>query len=163
MSNDLLSAAAQLKANDMAAKGYFAHVSPDGKTPWYWIDKVGYSYDYAGENLAVNFIDSADVSNAWMASPTHRANILNPVFKEVGTATAVGTYKGRNAIFVVQLFGTPTGKVTAVKPSIGNQTADVLAGATSPVLDAFISQMERLDWINPGEGAILEGINNINQ
>jgi uncharacterized protein YkwD len=103
----LLTEAAQLKANDMASKGYFAHVSPDGKTPWYWLDKVGYAYDYAGENLAVNFVNSPDISNAWMASPEHRANILNPVFKDIGIATAVGIYQGKSAIFVVQLFGDP--------------------------------------------------------
>src|SRR3989344_6651963 len=54
-----LAKAAQAKANDMAAQGYFAHVSPDGKTPWYWLDSVGYNYTYAGENPATNFTDSA--------------------------------------------------------------------------------------------------------
>ena len=61
-----------MKAQDMATLGYFAHVSPDGKTPWYWIEKVGYDYQYAGENLAINFSDSKDVTNAWMASPLHK-------------------------------------------------------------------------------------------
>ncbi len=51
----LLTEAAQLKANDMATNGYFAHASPAGKTPWYWLDQVGYDYQYAGENFAVNF------------------------------------------------------------------------------------------------------------
>ena len=60
--NDLLIKAAQLKAEDMATRGYFAHVSPDGKTPWYWHDAVGYKYTYAGENLAINFTDSSDVA-----------------------------------------------------------------------------------------------------
>ena len=49
----LLQAAAQEKANDMASKGYFAHTSPQGVTPWYWFENVGYNFDYAGENLAV--------------------------------------------------------------------------------------------------------------
>src|SRR3989344_4361887 len=47
----LLTKAAQMKAEDMAAKGDFAHVSPEGKTPWYWLDQMGYQYSYAGENL----------------------------------------------------------------------------------------------------------------
>src|SRR3989344_4628339 len=70
--NPLLQEAARLKANDMAAKSYFSHESPEGKTPWYWLEQAGYEYVYAGENLAVNFIDSEDVVVAWMNSPAHR-------------------------------------------------------------------------------------------
>ena len=105
--NSLLEQAALLKAQDMAAKGYFAHTSPDGAKPWAWLDKVGYSYLTAGENLAINFSDSADIENAWMASPGHRANILNNNFTEIGIAAAEGTYKGKEATFVVQFFGRP--------------------------------------------------------
>ena len=72
--NPTLVAAAQAKANDMAAKGYFAHIAPDGKDSWYWFAQQDYTFDYAGENLAVDFSDSGDVERAWMNSPTHRAN-----------------------------------------------------------------------------------------
>lgn len=109
----LLDAAAQAKANDMAAKGYFAHQSPDGREPWDFIAAAGYDYQYAGENLAVRFTESADVMNAWMASPTHRANIVKPQYTEVGIATAEGTYKGEPATFVVQYFGAPTAAFAA--------------------------------------------------
>jgi hypothetical protein len=105
--NPVLVAAAQAKANDMAEKGYFAHNSPDGTTPWYWFKNAGYAYAYAGENLAVDFSDSKDVARAWMNSPTHRANVLGQNFTEIGIATAVGTYKGHTATFVVQMFGRP--------------------------------------------------------
>ncbi|MDP3052014.1 MAG: CAP domain-containing protein [bacterium] len=105
--NPLLQKAAQLKAQDMVVKGYFSHNSPDGKTPWYWFDLAGYPFKYAGENLAINFQDSKEVSDAWLASPEHKANILNPKFTEIGIATAEGMYDGKKAIFVVQLFGTP--------------------------------------------------------
>jgi hypothetical protein len=103
----LLQAAAQEKANDMATKGYFAHTSPQGLTPWYWFENVGYSFDYAGENLAVNFTDSQDVTNAWMNSPEHRANILSGDFTQIGIATAQGIYNGQSATYVVEEFGTP--------------------------------------------------------
>ena len=106
-SNDLLIEAAQLKANDMAEKGYFAHNSPDGSKPWYWLDQAGYQYKNAGENLAVNFTESEDVHNAWLRSPTHRANIFRNNFTEIGIATAEGYYKGQKATFVVQFFGEP--------------------------------------------------------
>ena len=102
----LLANAAQMKADDMAERGYFAHTCPDGLTPWHWFDEVGYNYHYAGENLAVNFREAHQVDEAWMNSPSHRDNIVNEKFEEIGIATATGEYKGREAIFVVQLFGT---------------------------------------------------------
>ena len=105
--NPVLVAAAQAKADDMATRGYFAHNSPDGLDSWHWFREAGYSFAYAGENLAVNFSDSANVERAWMESPTHRANILNEKFTEIGIATAVGEHKGKRAVFVVQMFGTP--------------------------------------------------------
>lgn len=111
--NTLLDAAAQAKANDMAKTGYFAHVGPDGKEPWAWVHESGYDYSFAGENLAVRFSDSADVVNAWMASPTHRANIVKPVYTEIGVGVAEGMYQGSPATFVVQYFGTPHSSVAA--------------------------------------------------
>lgn len=105
--NPVLEKAAQMKADDMAAKGYFSHNTPDGKTPWYWFEQAGYKYEYAGENLAVNFEDSDDIETAWMNSPKHFTNIMNNKFIEIGIATSTGIYKGREAIFVVQLFGKP--------------------------------------------------------
>jgi len=105
--NPLLVQAAELKAQDMAAKSYFSHQSPDGKTPWSWLEQAGYGYLYAGENLAVNFADSQDIEQAWMDSASHRSNILNSHFTEIGVATAEGVYNGHKTIFVVQFFGRP--------------------------------------------------------
>lgn len=125
--NPLLQEAAREKANDMAEKGYFAHTSPEGKTPWYWFDRVGYSFVYAGENLAVNFSDSKDVINAWMDSPGHRANIMNQYFSEIGIGVAKGNYEGVEAEFVVQLFGRPVPAVaaTAVRPKISPKPSPI--------------------------------------
>lgn len=111
--NTVLEKAAQMKADDMAAKGYFAHKSPEGNTPWYWFEKAGYDFSYAGENLAVNFNDSIDVNKAWMNSPGHRENIMNGNFTEIGIATAEGMYQGKRTTFVVQLFGRPALQITA--------------------------------------------------
>lgn len=110
----LLEKASHLKAEDMAANGYFAHNSPAGLTPWYWFAKVGYDYQYAGENLAVNFTNSEDVSNGWMNSPTHRANIMSTDYKEIGISMSAGMYQNNNTIFVVQMFGTPVEVVKVV-------------------------------------------------
>jgi hypothetical protein len=103
----ILNEAAQMKANDMAKNGYFAHTSPDGKTPWYWLEQVGYNYQYAGENLAINFSDSKDVTDAWMASPAHRANIVKGNYTDIGTGVAAGTYQGQQTVFVVQDYANP--------------------------------------------------------
>ena len=113
ISDPLLTQAAQEKANDMAAKSYFAHVSPEGKTPWYWLDAVGYKYTYAGENLAIDFTDSTDVETAWMNSPEHHANIVKPQYTQIGIATAQGIYEGKETTFVVELFATLPATTTA--------------------------------------------------
>lgn len=121
--NALLSAAAQLKAQDMAAKSYFAHVSPEGLTPWHWFEQVNYKYVYAGENLAVNFFESADVARAWMNSPTHKANIVKPGYTEIGIGVASGIYQGHNTVFVAQLFGTPLVAPAPVAPAPTSEVA----------------------------------------
>lgn len=110
--NSVLDKAAQMKAEDMAKNGYFAHYSPTGVSPWHWFGEAGYRYVHAGENLAVHFSDSKEVVEAWMKSPTHRANIVNQTYREIGVGTARGTYEGYETVFVVQLFGTP-GQVAA--------------------------------------------------
>ncbi len=103
--NALLTKAAQTKADDMARQGYFSHVTPDGRLPWDFIRSTGYDYQYAGENLAVDFFDSASVATAWMNSPTHHANVINPHFTDIGFGIAQGVYEGRPSVFVVEFFG----------------------------------------------------------
>lgn len=111
--DSLLTRAAQLKAEDMAARGYFAHTSPDGVTPWHWFDLAGYNFSYAGENLAINYSDTIDVERAWMNSAEHRDNIVNADFHEVGVGVAEGMYEGKKAVFVAELFGTKADPVVA--------------------------------------------------
>ncbi len=119
----VLNEVATLKAQDMASKGYFAHISPDGKTPWYWFNQVGYKYEFAGENLAVDFTDSTDVALAWMNSPAHRANILKNQYTEMGTGVATGTYQGNPTVFVAQVFGSPVRQVVAVAVAVAKDVA----------------------------------------
>ena len=104
-SNSQLAAAAAAKAADMFQNQYFAHTSPQGKDPWYFINNAGYDFIYAGENLAIGYSDSAEVHSAWMNSPTHRANILNPNYREIGVAQVSGEYEGAQTTIVVQEFG----------------------------------------------------------
>jgi uncharacterized protein YkwD len=81
--NGQLNSSAQAKAQDMANKNYWAHVSPDGTQPWYFFDQAGYVYIRAGENLAYGFMSSQGAVDGWMNSPTHRANILGD-YQDVG-------------------------------------------------------------------------------
>lgn len=133
--NTTLAAAAQLKANDMAEKGYFSHVTPDGKQPWHWLQQAGYAYTYAGENLAVNFEDSKDVEDAWMNSPTHHANIVKRQYTEIGIATARGEYKGEEVTFVVQFFASPKVAVAAPAPTF---EAEEVVAAPAPSADVSV-------------------------
>ncbi len=91
----------------MSTKGYFAHTSPEGITPWYWFTQAGYHFVFAGENLAIDFTESQDVENAWLNSPAHRANILDSRFTEIGIAVKDGIYQGQPTTYVVQMFGKP--------------------------------------------------------
>jgi hypothetical protein len=130
----LLTEAAQDKANDMAAKGYFSHVSPSGQLPWYWFQQVGYNYEFAGENLAINFTDSSDVVTAWMNSPMHRANILKQQYTDIGIGIAEGMYQGSETTFVVQFFGTPEPATpTVTQPATPAAQAPVAAAKPAPV------------------------------
>jgi len=103
--NDELSLAARRKAEDMFAKNYWAHFGPNGEKPWDFIAAAGYSYTVAGENLAKNFSDSRQVVNAWMASSTHKDNILKASYREIGFAVVDGILQGEETTLVVQFFG----------------------------------------------------------
>lgn len=102
-----LTLAATMKAQDMSNREYFSHDSPLGVTPWHWFDEVDYSYVYAGENLAVHFLEAKAVVESWMKSPSHKDNILHEEYSEIGVGMAKGIYKGKETHYIVQFFGTP--------------------------------------------------------
>lgn len=97
--------AAEMKANDMLAKQYFAHVGPDGNGPSYWAAQVGYNWTALGENIAYGYNTAESVHEAFMASSGHRANILGASYKDVGIAAVSGQFEGRAVIMVVEEFG----------------------------------------------------------
>lgn len=99
---------ATLKADDMFARQYFDHVSPQGISASDLIKDAGYNFELIGENLALgNFGTDQKLVTAWMNSPKHRANILNPKFTEIGISASNGTYKGDKQWIFVQHFGRP--------------------------------------------------------
>ncbi len=110
-----LSKSAVDKANDMFAENYWAHNSPSGKTPWEFIKASGYQYSIAGENLAKDFYDTDSMMKAWMNSPTHKANIVNQKYQEIGIGVVNGILNGVKTTLVVQHFGTPLDASTISK------------------------------------------------
>lgn len=122
--NESLSSAAQAKANDMAMKNYWSHYTPTGEAPWTFIDKSGYAYSKAGENLAYGFSTSNETINGWMNSPTHKANMLDETFSEVGFgfANAEDFNKSGQETIVVAMYGQPNKAQTAATPAANNHT-----------------------------------------
>ncbi len=145
--SEILARGAQMKADDMAKKGYFSHTGPEGEQPWVWFMRAGYRYQYAGENLAVNYDESEEVVDAWLKSPTHRANILKEQYTEIGIGIATGTYKGREATFVVQFFGKPApagvahadGRSGSGVPATETLHSGEVLGTSTSMLEDFIA------------------------
>lgn len=135
--NEQLKKAALEKAKDMLTKNYWAHYAPDGTTPWSFIKGQGYAYVYAGENLARGFSTSEEVINAWMASSSHRENMLSNRYREVGFAIMDGSLVGEKTTLVVEMFGNTTMDITQkTKP----QTKEQKASEENPLVAAAESK-----------------------
>lgn len=152
--NEALDKAAALKAQNMFTENYWAHFAPSGKTPWDFILGAGYKFTFAGENLAKNFYNSGDVVKAWMASPTHRDNLLNPRYQDIGIAVVDGVLDGQRTTLVVQEFGST--QSLASQPSVevqGKQIAvpkqDLTNSKPALTLAATEIQSNTKVWIDP--------------
>jgi hypothetical protein len=136
--NPSLSQSAKLKAEDMFASDYWAHTSPTGKSPWDFFKAAGYSYSIAGENLAKDFYDTESLMRAWMKSPTHKANIVNNKYQEIGIGVVNGILDGMKTTLVVQHFAAPlVGSVAADSTDISGLQPLVLD--TSPLPNTTIT------------------------
>lgn len=146
-----LNAAAERKVQDLFARQYFAHENPDGKNVADVVSGVGYSFLQVGENLALgNFPGDETLVQAWMDSPGHRANILQPRFADIGIAVAQGTFEGKKTWMAVQVFARPRSACPAVDEKLA-QRIDEQKGT----YDALIAEAERL--ATEGNAKIEEG------
>jgi uncharacterized protein YkwD len=103
-----LDGAAEDRMKDMEDQAYWAHVAPDGRTPFVWYKPHGYNFSNAGENLAAGFETAEVLLESWMESPGHRDNIMSPLFQDCGVAIIDGSTKGRSTgKSIVVLFGRP--------------------------------------------------------
>src|SRR3972149_2329629 len=123
-----LDSAATMKAGDMFAKDYWAHYAPDGTSPWYFFKLVGYNYSWAGENLARDFSTSEGVVAGWMGSTSHKDNLMNPNFTEIGIGVKDGILQGEETTLVVQHLGKVLGSAT----SAGSSSAGGASGGSQP-------------------------------
>lgn len=134
--NDSLTRAAQAKAESMITGNYWSHTAPDGTSPWYYFQKVGYQYARAGENLAYGFSTSDQVVTAWMNSPEHRDNVLGD-YTEVGFGFANGDHyqNGKNTV-IVAFYGLPnnpplTANTSTAPPEIKGESVANHAALTA--------------------------------
>lgn len=98
--------AADDRMRDMEEQEYWAHESPDGRSPFTWLRAENYNFEYAGENLAAGFETNEVLVQSWMESPGHRENIMSPLYIDCGIAIIDGSTKGRAAgKSVVVMFG----------------------------------------------------------
>jgi uncharacterized protein YkwD len=152
--NDKLTKAAQSKANDMATRDYWSHNTPEGTPPWTFISNAGYSYTIAGENLAFGYritntnpvTNEIGVIDGWMASPTHKDNLLNSRFTEVGFGIANSpSYQNQGQqTIVVAMYASPIPPAAApavVKPATTiATTATAATPAPTSEIQATIDQ-----------------------
>lgn len=113
--NEPLSRAAAAKAQDILRHDYFAHTSPAGKRPWDFIKKENFQFIYAGENLAINYVSAYELEQDFLASPSHRENLLSPLFTEIGIAVIQGDFRGEKSVITVQMFAAPKDHVLSAK------------------------------------------------
>jgi uncharacterized protein YkwD len=86
----------------MITAHYWGHVSPTGVTPWVWLGRAGYLFSTAAENLAEGTDSPDGTLRVWMASPEHRANILNPAFHDVGFSVVCGVTDSATTVVVAE-------------------------------------------------------------
>ena len=129
--NQQLVNAAQAKANDMVARNYWSHNTPDGQEPWVFVDAAGYKYLKAGENLAYGFSNSDTTVTGWMNSPTHRANMLDGAFIEVGFgfANSANYNDSGPETVVVAMYGKPQTLAASNQPAPAPAPAPAAAAA----------------------------------
>jgi uncharacterized protein YkwD len=104
--SNALGTAAQGHSKAMANDNYFAHQDPDGDTPADRARVAGYRGRQIGENIAAGQGSPIQAMQSWLASPGHCANLMNPMFTQVGAAYATNT-RSDLGIYWTMLFGAP--------------------------------------------------------
>lgn len=150
--NEKLNQVAALKAQDMFNKQYFSHVSPSGEGIEDLAEKTDYEFINLGENLALgNFESDKALVQAWMESPGHRANILNPKYEEIGVAVQKGFFEGREVWIAVQEFGFPLSSCSMVDENLKIQI-EQNEGKLQDLEEQIVKKKQELDSMRPKSG-----------
>lgn len=147
--DDKLKQAAWNKGEDMFQDDYWAHVNPDGTQPWEFIQDQNYVFQAAGENLARDFNTEQSLVAAWMASPSHRDNILNERFQDTGIAVLDGQINGQNVLLVVNFFAQPQiskGEISQIASYSEQTDGQVLAGQVWPRGEIVAAKKHAWQW-----------------
>jgi hypothetical protein len=149
--NSHLNSAALAKAKDMMAKNYWAHIAPNGATPWSFILANGYQYTAAGENLAKDFNMSSGVVAGWMASPLHKANAMNTIYDDVGYAVVNGVLQGSETTLVVAMYGAQSDIVasTSTAPASTTKTTSITNQVSTIATNNSLGSVEGLSIYAP--------------
>jgi len=101
-----LERAARDYARQMATWGYMDHTGHDGSSPAERITRSGYRWREIGENLASGQMSAEQVVSGWLGSPEHCANLMDPLFRQMGVAYAINAHD-RMGVYWAQEFGSP--------------------------------------------------------
>jgi len=148
-----LNRAAQAKANDMVSRNYWSHLTPEGKTPWAFIDNTGYRYQKAGENLAYGFDSSSDIIKGWLNSPAHKENMLDTNYSQVGfgIASSQNYQNGGPETIIVALYAQP-GTAPVFSDGITTTKSAVAAfSTTNPLAPKTSTSISKAQTITNGQ------------
>ena len=104
--NGSLAEASRLHSEDMARYNYFSHNGRDGSAPAQRIERAGYRYRAIAENIAAGQMKPEEAVAGWIRSPSHCANLMNPLYTEMGAAFAINA-GSEMGVYWAQDFGTP--------------------------------------------------------
>lgn len=138
--NPLLDQAAKSKTEAILSAQRFEHNIGERRFSD-WIKDQNYEYSYVGENLAMDFEDSDEIMAAWLASPTHKRNILNSRFTDIGIGITEGDFQNEKTLVIAQIFGSPL--IPIEKSAVAPTDADT---AKSP----FILLADRIGYWKTG-------------
>jgi uncharacterized protein YkwD len=115
--NPLLDETARRHAQDMLARSYYGHDSPEGSTALERSKAAGYRPRFVGENVARGQYSPEEVMDGWMGSEIHREHILGKLLTDVGAAVAIGKNKNGYQVLWVQVFGRPKDLIPSPRPT----------------------------------------------
>lgn len=151
--SESLDKAAQTKADDMASKNYWSHITPEGEQPWSFIESAGYSYGFASENLAYGFSTSEETIKGWLNSPNHAQAMLDGKVSEVGFGIANSEdFQGKGPqTVIVAMYASPS---SASPGSLSSQTK-YLPPTNGKISFAQTITPWNIPWINFAAGLLI--------